>query len=69
MSFQIFDFYSVRKGKNDKTYFPPIGVGFMGEDKNGNPKLSLQLNMFPGETFYGSIRKPKDGDDKDNSPW
>lgn len=60
MSLQIFDLYSVREGKNDKTFFPPIGVAFLGEKEDGTPKISLQLNMFPKENFYGSLRQKKE---------
>ena len=60
MGFKMFDLYAVREGKDDKTFFPPIGVCFAGEKDDGTPKLSIQLNMFPKETFYGSLRQKRE---------
>jgi len=67
MALQVFDLYSIRKGKDDKTFFPPIGIAFLGEKEDGTPKLSIQLNMFPDTTYHGSIKKPKE--DHKNPDW
>ena len=58
----IIDLFGIREGKNDKTYFPPVGVAFLGEKANKDtgemePRLTVQLNLIPDVKIYGSQRK------------
>ena len=59
MALQIFNLYSVDEQKDGKTFFPSIGVAFLGEKENGEPILTIKLNMFPGTRYYGSIKEKK----------
>ena len=54
----IFDLYGISE-KGDKTYFPPLGVAFLGEKDNGEAKLSVNLNLLQDTKILGSIRKPR----------
>jgi hypothetical protein len=58
----MLDLYSVTENKKGDTFFPPIGIAFLGEKQTEDgpePKISFQLNQFPGQTFYGSLRKKR----------
>jgi len=59
----ILDLYGVKESreKDGKPFFPPVGIAFIGEKENKDtgelePKISIQLNMFPDVKIYGSLR-------------
>jgi hypothetical protein len=59
MALQTFNLYSVKEKKDGKTYFPTVGIAWLGEKEDGTPKLTIQLNMFPNISYHGSIKEDK----------